>query len=1008
MGVQREAKGGDPLSALADAILDGSAVDWSAVEAGADEATRGLLHELKLVAALADVHRSAPPSTITRSESARAARAAASDDVERWGHLQLFERVGRGTSGDVYRAWDTRLDREVALKLLPAARPAAGRPSPIIEEGRLLARVDHPNVVHIYGAEQIGDRIGLWMEFVRGETIERAIARDGRFGVADSLRIALELSRAVAAVHAAGLLHRDIKAQNVLRSSSGRIVLMDFGAGRELSNRSATDLTGTPLYLAPEILRGEPASVQSDVYSVGVLIHRMLSGGYPVHAGSVAALREAHERGARRPLRAARRDLSTPLARAIDKATNPDPARRQRTVDALASDLAAASQPWRRWPVLVVVTACAALLATSASDAALYVAARPALKAGSQLLVADFVPASAGSAADRDLASTIQQIIAGAVEASPHLAMVPPARVRAALAGLQRQATDAIDEALGLEIARREGLGAVVTGSIDTAGDVRIIHLRVLDPKTGAVLAEPVEGRRGGSDEALHAAFSVARRLRLDLGEPLESVQAIGTGPSQPTTIAYAARREYALGKRFYDRERTEEALTHFLAAVEWDANFALAHVYAALAYGSLGDYKTQREHLDRASAIASDPQSGVSQADRHKILADRDIHVERFHEAAAHFRNLLVLRPGDGAVLANLGLVYGSLRQYPEAIEALEAATISFDHDRVWWMLADMYGAVGRTPDALRILRERLTRERPASRYDWLMYARLLMLEDAGRDAIDAALGEAETRYHLTPAWGEFALAKADALRARGRYQDAQSTLQQGLDRGNRGGVEALQLSMAALLLDAGRPLEAASLLRTIDVQLARRRVVQGVFAARAGDVARASEVLRLIAADAGLHNAPRPMARMHQLRAEIALADGQVKQAHQYASLAVRQYSTAWILETLARAQEAAGLLPEAIETWVAITKRPGERAIDWDAPAYAQTVLAHYRLALLLERAGRVDEARARYDEFLRRWEGADATLPALVDARERRRRLGQGAQSTPAGRVPKPAA
>jgi serine/threonine protein kinase len=155
----------------------------------------------------------------------------------------------------VFRAWDTRLDREVALKILPAP-PGTPATSTIIQEGRLLARVRHPNVVTIHGAEQIGDRIGLWMELVQGQTLDQLIRSGAVFRSADVIRIGVELCQAVSAEHAAGLLHRDIKAQNVMRAHDGRVVLMDFGTGKELDDSSSSDLTGTPLYLAPEVLAG--------------------------------------------------------------------------------------------------------------------------------------------------------------------------------------------------------------------------------------------------------------------------------------------------------------------------------------------------------------------------------------------------------------------------------------------------------------------------------------------------------------------------------------------------------------------------------------------------------------------------------------------------------------------------------------------------------------------------------------------------------------------------------
>ena len=304
------------LEEIASAILDGTDIDWEAAESTADGADRPLFRHLKVVAALAGVHRL--PAT--------------------WGHLQLIERIGRGTFGEVYRAWDPRLDREVALKLLPAAR-ALGEPGSFIPEGRLLARVRHNNIVTIHGAEQIGDQIGLWMELVRGRTLEQMLNEGVRFDANEAARIGRDLCSAVSAVHEAGLLHRDIKAHNVMVASDGRVVLMDFGTGRELDDRLISDWAGTPLYVAPEILDGKPATLQSDVYSLGVLLFHILSGRYPVEGQTVADIRAAHGSSARVSLRDARPDVPVRLARAIERAIDPVADRRFQSASAFGAAL---------------------------------------------------------------------------------------------------------------------------------------------------------------------------------------------------------------------------------------------------------------------------------------------------------------------------------------------------------------------------------------------------------------------------------------------------------------------------------------------------------------------------------------------------------------------------------------------------------------------------------------------------------------------------------------------
>ena len=270
-----------PVDDLIDAVLDGTPLDSAAVE-WCDATERPWARQLKVLAAIAEFHRRSAPSERATNAVPTSQSNTNGESIELWGHLRLLEPVGHGSFGQVYRAWDTRLDREVALKLLPAGSSSGARPpSAIIHEGRLLARVRHANVVTIYGAEQISDHIGLWMEFVRGETLEQILEQRRVVSTTEAVAIGIELSRAISAVHGAGLLHRDIKTHNVMRAADGRIVLMDFGTGRELDDDASPDLAGTPLYAAPEVLEGQQATIQSDIYSLGVLLYHLVTGSYP-------------------------------------------------------------------------------------------------------------------------------------------------------------------------------------------------------------------------------------------------------------------------------------------------------------------------------------------------------------------------------------------------------------------------------------------------------------------------------------------------------------------------------------------------------------------------------------------------------------------------------------------------------------------------------------------------------------------------------------------------------
>jgi eukaryotic-like serine/threonine-protein kinase len=244
-----------------------------------------------------------------------------------WGPLQLVEKVGEGTFGEVFRAFDTQLHREVAVKLLRVGRSPARLTDRVLREGRVLARIHHPNVVVIHGAELRDGRVGLWMEYIRGATLEHLLKTQGTFSAREAALIGQDLCRAMAAVHGAGLVHRDIKAQNVMREEGGRVVLMDFGAGqpRDAASRGPARLTGTPLYLAPEVLNGGEASVRSDIYSVGVLLYRLVTGDFPVRAGSIEELRSAHAEGRVVRLQDARPDLPDAFVQVVEAALQTDP-----------------------------------------------------------------------------------------------------------------------------------------------------------------------------------------------------------------------------------------------------------------------------------------------------------------------------------------------------------------------------------------------------------------------------------------------------------------------------------------------------------------------------------------------------------------------------------------------------------------------------------------------------------------------------------------------------------
>ena len=687
---------------LAAAILDGTPVDWAAAESNPDSTARRLVHQFKVLAAVAELHRSMPfaPSIASQAPASRPEPPAA-EIPGQWGHLRLLERIGRGAFGEVYRAWETRLDREVALKLLPASDgPGDRAASAIIEEGRLLARVRHPNVVTIYGAEQIGDRIGLWMEYVRGRTLEQRLEERGILSSAETLDIALELCRAISAVHRAGLLHRDIKTHNVMQADDGRIVLMDFGTGRELEDEDPSDLAGTPLYLAPEVLGGQQATVRSDIYSLGVLLYRLVTGAYPVQARTVRGVLRAHGRGERTAVQAARGDVPSGLARIIERAIDPRAEGRYESADALEADLAALTPraTVTRLAYAVGVASVAVLVLgvgwelagrqrdpsrTPGARLAAWFAPSPSPLERPVIAVLPF--RNLGSGADSNL--LVDSVTTGLI------------RQLGAIDGLQVKSQESSfrvreGEHDLAEVGRRLGVNLVVRGAAQVSGRTLRIDAALVSVAGEATLwSHAVDGELGSERDVARVIEELTRTivngLRLKLGP---------TQRRYDTDIATFQTYLKARALRDTRENSARESIVLFEDVIRADPSFAPAKAALAAVYGFLasqypgvegntippGDAAALMEPLSR-SALEIDPLL----AEAHAATGHLHAMALRWTSAEASFRRAIELEPtltsvyGD-FVLSTL-LPWGRLDEAQRVLQtALEADPLSLDLRRV------------------------------------------------------------------------------------------------------------------------------------------------------------------------------------------------------------------------------------------------------------------------------------------------------------------------------------
>ena len=259
---------------------------------------------------------------------------------------ELEELVGTGGMSSVFRAHDRQLERLVAIKILH--QHYADDPEYLERfrrEARAVARLSHPNIVTVIDRGDDGSRQYIVFEHVEGENLKELVVRSGRLPVRQALELALAVADGLAFAHDHGLVHRDVKPQNVLLSSEGEVKVTDFGIARSLHVEHGVTQTGTVLgtgeYLAPEQASGKTVSPATDVYSLGVVLWELLAGEVPFTGENFVAVALHHVNDSPPHLRERRPDVSPRLDAAVDRALAKDPAHRFPSMTAFAQELRA-------------------------------------------------------------------------------------------------------------------------------------------------------------------------------------------------------------------------------------------------------------------------------------------------------------------------------------------------------------------------------------------------------------------------------------------------------------------------------------------------------------------------------------------------------------------------------------------------------------------------------------------------------------------------------------------
>ena len=599
---------------------------------------------------------------------------------------EIVKILGEGGMGAVYKARDIELNRMVALKVI---RPDLARNQAIIDRFKqelLLAhQVTHKNVIRIYDLGE-GDGVKfITMEYIEGEDLRSIIFQKKKLAPEEAVDIMQQVCRALEAAHGVGVIHRDLKPQNIMRDKNGRILVMDFGLARTLGGDGMTQsgaLIGTMEYMSPEQALAKELDQRSDLYTVGLIFYELLTGLMPFRADSALAslIKRTQERVT--PVIETDTSIPRPLSDIVSKCLERDVNLRYQNASQILADLDAwqgkraaatlnfpsSEKPWGQtipWPkVAALVTALALALAGFLLRDELF---RPSAKSATPaapplaLAILPFHNASGDQSWDW-LGPSMAEMLSTDVGQSAHLRTVSPDRVQQVLHDLRISPTTSIDpDTLG-RIAEFSNADTVVSGQYARLGDQIRIDATVRDIKNNRSVSVHTEA---ASEKALSAAVDqLADSIRQNLALTPDLVKELQAQAFKPTSTSVDALRSYNQGVQLARQGSTLEALKQFQAATQQDPQFALAYSRLGEADAELG-YDNDAE---QASRKADDLSENLPLAEKYLIQASYARILKDNKKAIYAYETLAKSAPDNLDVQYALGNLYQEQGDYAQA----------------------------------------------------------------------------------------------------------------------------------------------------------------------------------------------------------------------------------------------------------------------------------------------------------------------------------------------------
>jgi serine/threonine protein kinase/tetratricopeptide (TPR) repeat protein len=638
------------------------------------------------------------------------------------GRYQIVEELGGGGMGKVYRALDTKVGEEIALKLI---KPEIAADRATIErfknELKIARKIVHKNVGRVYDLNEERGSYYFTMEYVRGEDLKAFIQTSGQMAVGTSLRIARQVAEGLAEAHELGIVHRDLKPSNIMIDRHGNARIMDFGIARLTGTKGVTGgnvMIGTPEYMSPEQVEGKEAGFASDIYSLGVLLFEMLTGRVPFEGETALSVAVKQKSEAPPDPRTLNPQISEDLDRVILKCLEKSKEKRYRTAAEFLAALALAekSLPTTTRAAAVPKPTTSKEITVRLPSKKVWIPAVVVLLALAALIVWQFIPSreadrrtiavigfkNQSGDADLDyLREAIPHLLITSLGESKRLRVTSWERMKDLLRNTGREASAIFEEDAGFEACRKEGIEAIVLGSFVKAGDTYATEVQVLDASTKHLL-KSASAKGTGIDSILKSQIDeISRTIRRGIALPPLKVDLPTKKIIDLTTGSMEAYNLYLKAQQALYDFLWADSKAYAERAVAVDPSFGLGYYVLSQAANNLLDYPARDAALEKAMRFSA------RATDRERLLIEAQYGSVIEHDAAKRRRlltQLLDRYPDDKSAHYELAISLGNAGRYPEAIAEYEKSVeIDARYAPAFNQLGYSYAAIGDFAQAIR-----------------------------------------------------------------------------------------------------------------------------------------------------------------------------------------------------------------------------------------------------------------------------------------------------------------